>query len=153
MQFIRKIGSEIAKKRQFHRYLLKRNVRLQSIKTQCGRCAVVTTTDLFGRIDANFGVVSSKKYSVQKEEEFVDSNTFEKVCEETLESLCEIFEEAIEKAGHLKSADVSYGVSIGNLSYAGSLPLISYSFIHKDHIRTGIRFRNLTRHKQLHTRK
>lgn len=43
--------------------------------------------------------------------EVLDNNTFDKVCEETLDSLSEYFEELIEVAPHLKSADVSYGVS------------------------------------------
>lgn len=41
----------------------------------------------------------------------VDQATFEKACEETLESLSEYFEELIEDCDHLKSADVAYSVS------------------------------------------
>ncbi|KOC59372.1 Frataxin-like protein, mitochondrial [Habropoda laboriosa] len=45
---------------------------------------------------------------------------FEKVSDETLESLCEYFDELIEKAAHLLDADVSYGdgvltIKFGNL--------------------------------------
>lgn len=36
---------------------------------------------------------------------------FEQVCDETLDSLSEYFEELIEGAQHLQAADVSYGVS------------------------------------------
>lgn len=46
--------------------------------------------------------------------ELVDSVTFEKVCDETLESLCEYFEELVESASHLQSADVQYGVCSTN---------------------------------------
>lgn len=35
---------------------------------------------------------------------------YEKVCDETLDSLTEYFEELIEAAAHLPDADVSYGV-------------------------------------------
>jgi len=35
---------------------------------------------------------------------------YEKICNETLESLTEYFEELIEAAAHLPDADVSYGV-------------------------------------------
>lgn len=41
----------------------------------------------------------------------LDPITFEKICEETLESLSEYFEELIENSSHLNSADVSYAVS------------------------------------------
>jgi hypothetical protein len=37
--------------------------------------------------------------------------TYEQVCNETLDSLSEYFEEIIEEAAQLKSADVSYSVS------------------------------------------
>ena len=37
--------------------------------------------------------------------------TYEQVCNETLDSLSEYFEEIVEEAAHLKSADVSYSVS------------------------------------------
>lgn len=39
-----------------------------------------------------------------------DSFKFEQVCEETLESLCDYFEELVETSSHLKGADVLYGV-------------------------------------------
>lgn len=37
---------------------------------------------------------------------------YEKVCDETLDSLTEYFEELVEAAAHLPDADVSYGVCI-----------------------------------------
>lgn len=48
-------------------------------------------------------------------EEFVDVNVFEKVCEETLESLTDFFEELVENKDLLKNADVSYSVRISFL--------------------------------------
>lgn len=45
-----------------------------------------------------------------KEQELIDISTFEKICDETLDSLTEYFEELVEKAAHLEAADVSYGV-------------------------------------------
>lgn len=47
--------------------------------------------------------------------EQIDASLFEKVCEETLESLTEYFEEIIESCPHLISADVSYSVSVCTL--------------------------------------
>lgn len=41
-----------------------------------------------------------------------DSFKFEEVCEETLESLCDYFEELVESSTHLKGADVLYGVRL-----------------------------------------
>lgn len=40
----------------------------------------------------------------------LDIATFEKLCDETLDSLTEYFEELVEAATHLQAADVSYGV-------------------------------------------
>jgi hypothetical protein len=46
----------------------------------------------------------------ESQDSVVDIATFEKVCEETLESLTEYFEEIVEEAYNLKSGDVSYSV-------------------------------------------
>ncbi|KAJ3621314.1 hypothetical protein MTP99_003465 [Tenebrio molitor] len=53
----------------------------------------------------------------ESQDSIVDIATFEKVCEETLESLTEYFEEIVEEAYNLKSGDVSYsdGVLTVNL--------------------------------------
>lgn len=40
----------------------------------------------------------------------IDSVTFESVCSETLESLCDYMEKLVEETNFLKSADVTYGV-------------------------------------------
>lgn len=40
----------------------------------------------------------------------IDSVTFETVCSDTLESLCDYFELLVEDASFLKSADITYGV-------------------------------------------
>lgn len=56
-------------------------------------------------------LLSSSSTSIP-EIQLVDSVRFEKVCEETLESLTDYFEELVEDATHLKSTDVSYSVSI-----------------------------------------
>ncbi|XP_039961488.1 frataxin homolog, mitochondrial [Bactrocera neohumeralis] len=39
----------------------------------------------------------------------VDSNTYERVCSETLDALCDYFEELTENAQNLSSCDVTYG--------------------------------------------
>ncbi|RZC38736.1 frataxin -like, mitochondrial, partial [Asbolus verrucosus] len=44
--------------------------------------------------------------------QLVDHATFEKVCEETLESLTEYFEQIVEEADNLKSGDVSYSSGV-----------------------------------------
>lgn len=49
-------------------------------------------------------------YSTINEEKLVDSVVFEQVCEETLESLSDYFEELLEKTNNLPAADVSYSV-------------------------------------------
>lgn len=43
---------------------------------------------------------------------FVDSNTYDRVCSETLDALCDYFEELTENAQNLSSCDVTYGVLI-----------------------------------------
>lgn len=40
----------------------------------------------------------------------LSSVQYEKICDETLDSLTEYFEELVEAAAHLSDADVSYGV-------------------------------------------
>ncbi|XP_018575890.1 frataxin, mitochondrial [Anoplophora glabripennis] len=69
----------------------------------------------------HFTMPCVKSYAtvVPDSEALVDSNVFEKVCEETLESLTEFFEELMERKETLKNADVSYSdgvltVSLGN---------------------------------------
>lgn len=47
----------------------------------------------------------------------IDPLKFEEVCEDTLESLCDYFEELIENSIHLKGADVTYGVKISLLKF------------------------------------
>ncbi|XP_076173527.1 frataxin isoform X1 [Ptiloglossa arizonensis] len=58
------------------------------------------------KLTANFCSDSSKGYSVN---EGLTSVQFEKVTDETLESLTEYFDELIEQSSHLLEADVSYG--------------------------------------------
>lgn len=40
----------------------------------------------------------------------IDTVTYEEVCQETLDSLCEFFDDIIEESPALKKADVSFGV-------------------------------------------
>ncbi|KAF5286870.1 hypothetical protein FQA39_LY00403 [Lamprigera yunnana] len=50
-------------------------------------------------------------------QESVDYITYEKVCEETLESLAEYFEVIVENAQHLKSADVEYSDGVLTINF------------------------------------
>lgn len=43
---------------------------------------------------------------------FPNKAVFEEVCDETLDSLTETFEELVENADHLAGADVNYSVSL-----------------------------------------
>ncbi|XP_043273797.1 frataxin homolog, mitochondrial [Venturia canescens] len=47
----------------------------------------------------------------------LDSLQFDKISEETLESLTEYFDELVEKAEHLKEADVSYGDGVLTIKF------------------------------------
>lgn len=40
----------------------------------------------------------------------LDINTFEVVCSDTIESLCDYFEELVESSTHLQNSDITYGV-------------------------------------------
>lgn len=42
----------------------------------------------------------------------LDINTFEVVCSDTIESLCDYFEELVESTNHLINSDITYGVYI-----------------------------------------
>ena len=55
----------------------------------------------------------AKFSSANKEAEFplLDAASYDKVCTETLDSLCYYFEEITEGASNLGSTDVTYGVS------------------------------------------
>lgn len=55
----------------------------------------------------------------------VDPAVFEEICNETLESLCDYFEEIVESAPNLKGADITYSVSIRILNFF-KVPSISY---------------------------
>lgn len=54
---------------------------------------------------------SKELSTAPNENELIDSLTFERVCEETLESLSEYFEELVENSQHLNASDVAYSVS------------------------------------------
>lgn len=60
-------------------------------------------SERISRISPNFVHLLVSEYCTS-------SVKFEKVCDATLDSLAEYFEELIEQAQHLKAADVSYGV-------------------------------------------
>ncbi|XP_054728062.1 frataxin homolog, mitochondrial [Anastrepha obliqua] len=65
----------------------------------------------------NFATTNNNKDGI--DESNVDSNTYERVCSETLDALCDYFEELIENSKTLSSSDVTYGdgvltVNLGN---------------------------------------
>nr|CAI5826651.1 unnamed protein product [Callosobruchus analis] len=68
--------------------------------------------------------IPSPRYStsLDTENDHLDSNLYEKVCEETLESLTEFFEELVETHDKLATGDVSYssGVLTVNLGNFGT---------------------------------
>ncbi|KRT82885.1 hypothetical protein AMK59_4180, partial [Oryctes borbonicus] len=68
-------------------------------------------------ISYNARFVSGYSTSTTPEIQPVDSLKFEKVCEETLESLSEYFEELIEDSDHLKLADVSYSSGVLTINF------------------------------------
>ncbi|KAK4881861.1 hypothetical protein RN001_005180 [Aquatica leii] len=55
--------------------------------------------------------------TIPNETEVVDFVTYEKVCEETLESLADYFEEIVENAHHLNSADVTYSSGVLTINF------------------------------------
>lgn len=82
---------------------------IQKVTVRNGALVPMTTKFVLNRCDSDY----NKRYYTSTspaQEELIDSNVYEKVCEETLDSLSEYFEELVEVASHLKSADVSYGV-------------------------------------------
>lgn len=46
----------------------------------------------------------------------INSAVYERICQETLDSLCEYFEDIVEKYPVFKTADVAFGVSIFSLN-------------------------------------
>lgn len=82
---------------------------IQKVTIRNGALVPMTTKFVINRCDPDY----NKRYFTNTspaQEELVESSIYEKVCEETLDSLSEYFEEIVEIASHLKSADVSYGV-------------------------------------------
>lgn len=79
--------------------------RTRSVKQlPVGVCvATERLSERTGRISTNFVNLLVNEYCTS-------SVKFEKVCDATLDSLAEYFEELIEQAHHLNAADVSYGV-------------------------------------------
>lgn len=67
-----------------------------------------------------------------------DSVAFESICEETLESLCEFFDDLVEARTELRSADVSFGVSRSsfktslNLHFVFKFIMFPCSSLYKD---------------------
>ncbi|XP_058443723.1 frataxin homolog, mitochondrial [Malaya genurostris] len=47
----------------------------------------------------------------------VDSITFEAVCSDTLESLCDYLEQLVEEANYLKNADITYGDGVLTVNF------------------------------------
>lgn len=68
----------------------------------------IATKQQFGE---KIRTVSTKSVHLLVNKYCTSSVKFEKVCDETLDSLAEYFEELVEQAQHLNAADVSYGVS------------------------------------------
>lgn len=102
-------------------YLTFRSVRLQDVRTKNSSLCSHHTANITNRLvpiatklfikNNGYRDYCIRRYnSTSVNGDFVDYNLYEKVCEETLESLTEYFEEIVEGAAHLKLADVSYGV-------------------------------------------
>ncbi|XP_022904941.2 frataxin, mitochondrial [Onthophagus taurus] len=100
--------------------LIRINRKIHQINlNQCRLPIATATTSLLNRKNLTLKCENlQKKFSTENES--LDSIHFEKVCEETLESLTEYFEELIENAKHLNEADVSY--SSGVLTVDFGLP-------------------------------
>lgn len=75
----------------------------------------VSLTTNFGEVKnkllVNWGAYYASIRHCSTESSTVESATYEKACEDTLESLCEYFEELVENASHLRDSDVTYSVS------------------------------------------
>ncbi|KAJ0178664.1 hypothetical protein K1T71_005439 [Dendrolimus kikuchii] len=63
-----------------------------------------------------------RKFSAtsQPTDQIIEQAVFEEICNETLESLCECFEELVEQAPNLKGADVTYSDGVLTVSLGSS---------------------------------
>lgn len=63
-----------------------------------------------------YNPVSVRQYSGPSDtleaSESVDQVVFEEICNETLESLCDYFEEIVEESPNFKGADITFSVSV-----------------------------------------
>ncbi|KAJ8911963.1 hypothetical protein NQ315_012774 [Exocentrus adspersus] len=71
--------------------------------------------------DCGLSYVNLFSTSSESQAEELDVNLFEKVCEETLESLTEFFEELIESKEALKNADVTYSGGVLTINLGNNL--------------------------------
>lgn len=67
-------------------------------------------------VEPSYIVLNRRKFATNQGSSFQSSDTvdplvFEEICNETLESLCDYFEEIVEQSAHFKGADVTFSVS------------------------------------------
>lgn len=95
-------------------------VRVLSLTQPTNHQSVVQVCDLFNTATCNklttWHYQHHKWYSTVVESELVDSNTFERVCEETLNQLAEYFDGLVASDPKLEKGDVVYGVSLMRLT-------------------------------------
>lgn len=87
-----------------------------SLKQPTNHQSIVQVCDLFNAATCNklttWYYQQHKWHSTVVDSELVDANTFEKVCEESLNHLAEYFEELVASDPKLEKGDVVYGVSL-----------------------------------------
>ncbi|KAK5650867.1 hypothetical protein RI129_001896 [Pyrocoelia pectoralis] len=100
--------------------------RVRNTMTQCNLLSVTPrklsyipiATKLFDQFPRNF--VITYQCFCTKPNETIDSITYEKICEDTLESLTEYIEELIESAQNLKLADVAYSDGVLTVNFGNT---------------------------------
>lgn len=102
--------------------LLNKFIRLTSTFHQQNGIVRISSKNIERNLLENKNVIqqSFRNFCIPKIEQTtstLDLQTFEKVCSDTLESLCDNFEEIVENVDHLKSADVSFGVNTISFLY------------------------------------
>ncbi|XP_063824608.1 frataxin homolog, mitochondrial [Ostrinia nubilalis] len=85
------------------RWLARRQINILPLVVRQQSCALHSVKSPYFHVPRNFSSSSETESADQ-----VDQVVFEEICNETLESLCDYFEEIVEDSPNLKGADVMY---------------------------------------------
>lgn len=102
--------------RHFTRLIPKKICSSRPLRLTFGGPKTIQTSYICRRSMANSSHPPDNSSHLQQQQDpvgtaLLDMVTYESICAETLEALCEYFDELVEASTHLKNTDITYSVS------------------------------------------